>query len=93
MTRIPPPEPCRNDDALCEATGQAVEGAGLRPPSRRAPDPYAVLNGYTALGISATEVAGRLYSGKGSLDHSHIRDLCSNAGTVRLSYGSKINPC
>ena len=55
MERIPPPEPRRDMsrarersggsfsrrlDALCETAGPAADGAGLRPPGRRAPGPH-----------------------------------------------------
>lgn len=68
MERIPSTEPHRNEDALFETSGLAVDGAGLRPPACRAPGPYhsplslgpmarhgSFLNGYTALGIPLTD--------------------------------------
>jgi len=40
MERIPPPEPRRNEDALCQTAGPDAHGAGLRPSSCRTPGPY-----------------------------------------------------
>ncbi|SDF61196.1 hypothetical protein SAMN04488105_13521, partial [Salipiger thiooxidans] len=40
MERIPPPEPRRDQDALCETAGPAAHGTGLRPTGRRAPSPH-----------------------------------------------------
>ena len=38
MERISPPEPYRDENALCETVGSASHGAGLRPPGRGVPD-------------------------------------------------------
>jgi hypothetical protein len=40
MERIPPPEPRRDEDALCETAGPAAHGTGLRPSGRRTPGPH-----------------------------------------------------
>ena len=37
MERLPPQEPCRNENALCETVGSAPQGAGLRSPGRGVP--------------------------------------------------------
>jgi len=37
MERLPPPEPCRDENALCKTAGSAPHGAGLRPPGRGVP--------------------------------------------------------
>ncbi len=39
VERIPPPKPCRNQDALHQAPRPIRDGAGLRPAGRRNPNP------------------------------------------------------
>lgn len=39
MERIPPPKPCRDENALCETAGSAAHGPRLRPSGRRVPGP------------------------------------------------------
>lgn len=40
MEWVLPPKPRRNEDALCQTTGPATLGAGLRPTGRRDPGPH-----------------------------------------------------
>src|SRR5690606_36476792 len=39
MERLPPPEPCRDENALCQTPGSAPHGARLRSPGGRVPGP------------------------------------------------------
>ena len=65
MERIPPQEPCRNQDALCEPKDREAKLLGQRLMARDFDRQVAefqvrvaVLNGCTALGIPGTKVAG-----------------------------------
>jgi hypothetical protein len=52
---IPPPNPCRNQDAVYKTARPVADGQGLRPAGRGDPNPH---NRYTALGIPLTEAVG-----------------------------------
>ena len=84
MERIPPPEPCINKNALCEPKVREAKLPGQRLMARDFDRQVAefqvrmaVLNGYTALGISVTKVAGQVCPGEGEVRPS--TDLCNKA--------------
>ena len=65
MERLPPPEPCRNENALCEPKVREAKLLGQRLMARDFDRQVAefqvrvaVLNGFTALGIPVTKVVG-----------------------------------
>lgn len=58
MEWIPPPEPRRDEDALCQTAGPAAHGRDFDRQVAELQVRIAVLNGYTALGIPVTETVG-----------------------------------
>jgi hypothetical protein len=58
MERIPPPKPRRNEDALCEAARAALMARDFDRQVAEFQVRVAVLNGFTALGITVTKVVG-----------------------------------
>ncbi len=65
MERLPPPKPCRDENARCEPKVREAKLLGQRLMARDFDRQVAefqvrvaVLNGFTALGIPVTKVAG-----------------------------------
>ncbi len=65
MERLPPPEPCRDENALCEPQDRKAKLSGQRLMARDFDRQVAefqvrvaVLNGYTAPGIPVTKLVG-----------------------------------
>lgn len=79
---MPQPEPCRDENALCEPKVRAENLLGqrlmVRDFDRQVAEfqiRVAILNGFTALDIPVTEAVGWVWSGTGEVRLSP--DLCN----------------